>query len=267
MSSLSVQMYTLKKLCAENYEKALQFCAEAGFDGVEYHCVTPIDKIEFKDLLEKNGLALSSSIFDLEMMEKNLDKVMQFNELCSNHRIVMPYFYAHDEETIHQCVSRLKPIAKTLKNSGFQLYYHNHGHEMKKIKGRYILDILLDEMGADQIKLELDCFWAWAGGVDPVAFLLDHHDNVDDIIHIKDGFNLDNCTLLQASCVPVELKNGLMGGRCVPSALGRGDVPVKEVMQTAKELGIKWLILENDQAFPSEMEDVKYSAKFLKLYR
>ena len=267
MSMLSVQMYTLKKLCAQDYDKALRFCAEAGFDGVEYHCVTPIDKTEFKELLEKNGLVLSSSIFDLEIMEKNLDEVMRFNELCSNRRIVMPYFYAHDEETIDQCVSRLKPIAKELKNNGFKLYYHNHGHEMKKIKGRYILDILFDKIGADLIKLELDCFWAWAGGVDPVAFLLDHRDHVDDVIHIKDGFNLDDCTPLQASCVPAELKNGLMGGRNVPSALGRGNVPVAEVMKTAKELGIEWLILEDDQAFPTEMEDVEYSLKLMKLYR
>lgn len=267
MTKLAVQMYTLKEACKEDYGKTLQFCAEAGFDGVEYHCVTPIAKEEFCDLLQKNRLTLCSSIFDLELMEQDLDAVMDFNRFCGNQRIVMPYYYAHDEESITDCICRLKPIAKTLKDQGFKLYYHNHGHEMKVMNGKRIMDILLEELSEYSVLLELDCFWAWAGGVNPVEFAQAHKNWMDTIIHIKDGFNLDTCRAEQAACVPEQLKNGLMGGRNVPTAIGRGDVPVGDVMNVAKKIGLEWLILEDDFAFPTEYEDVLFSMKTMKNYR
>ena len=51
-----------------------------------------------------------------------------------------------------------------------ELYYHNHAHEFQKDENKYLIDILAEEM--PELKLELDVYWVYRGGEDPMLSLI-----------------------------------------------------------------------------------------------
>ena len=47
-------------------------------------------------------------------------------------------------------------------------------------------------------------------------------------------------------------------------ALGEGNCDIPEVIRAAKDIGIEWLIVENDDPVPNGLDDVGRSIKYLK---
>lgn len=47
-------------------------------------------------------------------------------------------------------------------------------------------------------------------------------------------------------------------------ALGEGNCDIPEVVRAAKDIGIEWLIVENDDPVPNGLDDIGRSIKYLK---
>lgn len=265
MAKRSIQLYSLREEAKQDFESVLRFCAEQGFEGVEFAGFHGHSKETIKQWLDQYGLTVTSAHVPLKEMQADLDAVMDFHRFIGNRRIVVPYYDAVDEATAHELAEILKPISRTLKKNGFSFYYHNHNHELNPAKGGCALDQLIQEVGEDYLKLQVDTFWVYAAGVDPCAFLESHKNNMDDIVHIKDGFDAADCPdekkelINQEARERIEVKNITM----TPCALGLGTAPVGDVVKKAMELGIEWLVLENDFPYPTGFEDIAHSIKQL----
>ena len=98
-----------------------------------------------------------------------------------------------------------------------------------------IYDQLVDKTNLD---LEIDTYWAFNAGLDPVALMEKLKDRVH-VIHIKDGF---------------------MGGEGTP--LGRGAAPVKAVWEKARQLGIP-MVVESETLTPDGITEAALCIEYL----
>ena len=90
------------------------------------------------------------------------------------------------------------------------------------------------------IMLELDTFWAFNAGEDPIAWMKRlHSEGKLSVIHLKDGFK---------------------GGRGV--ALGEGEAPVAAVRALAEELGVT-VVVESEGLDPTGREEVERCFRYL----
>lgn len=266
MSKLSIQLYTLREESKVNFEEVLKFCSEQGFAGVEFAGFYDIAKETMKEWLDKYNLIATSAHTPMEQLVTNIQEVMDYNSYIGNKRIVIPYYQMNDEASTNQFIEELAPVIKTLLANGFECSYHNHHHELEQINGTYILDKLCEAF-PNELKLQVDTFWVYAAGVDCVDFLETHKDKLAGIVHIKDGFNAKDCTEEQKKVLPQEAFDRMEHEVFFcPCAIGYGNAPVKQIVEKAKELGIEWLILENDFPAISGFEDVKKSMEVLKQY-
>jgi sugar phosphate isomerase/epimerase len=128
-------------------------------------------------------------------------------------------------------------LQKRFAGEGIRLGYHNHAQEFKPNKdGSVAYEQLVYRTELD---LEIDTFWAYAAGVDPVA-LLNRLQKRVPVIHIKDGFE---------------------NGEGMP--LGKGTAPVKAVYETAKKYGIP-MVVESETLKPSGLAETDICIKYLR---
>ena len=91
------------------------------------------------------------------------------------------------------------------------------------------------------INFEIDTFWAFNAGADPVALMEQYKDRLMSI-HIKDGFK---------------------GGRGMP--LGKGEAPVEAVYRKAIELNVP-MIVESETCDPSGPDEAQICYDCLKSF-
>jgi sugar phosphate isomerase/epimerase len=132
---------------------------------------------------------------------------------------------------IHRTADALNAAAEVAVKHGIRIGYHNHWFELESvIDGDTGLEILSSGLNPAVI-LELDTYWAAAGGQDVVALLGRLGDRVR-LLHIKDG--------------PIE------SDPASQLAVGHGNMPVWEIIAAATSLELA--VVELD-AFAGEMFD------------
>jgi sugar phosphate isomerase/epimerase len=126
------------------------------------------------------------------------------------------------------------------KKNGVQFAYHNHTTEFDEVEGHRPFDYILGNTDKDLVKMELDLAWATKAKQDPVA-LFKLHPGRYPLWHVKDL----NKTTLQ------------------PAEVGSGIVDFKRIFADAKESGMKYFFVEQDQA-PQPIQNVTNSYNYLK---
>jgi sugar phosphate isomerase/epimerase len=136
------------------------------------------------------------------------------------------------EETAGTCAV-LSAAYAAAKPQGVTIYYHNHSGEFKPFRNK----VLAIDMFKEACALQVDTYWSFAAGADNWTFLTENKGRICSV-HIKDGVG--------------------HSGR----ALGEGDCDLAIVVKAAKEIGLEWLVLE-DESRGDQLESVAKGAKWL----
>lgn len=246
-AKLAVQMYSLRELSAP-LDEILGEVADAGYDGIETVGTQGVSADELKTLLEKHGLAVSSSHTALTDLETDLEGVVAFNKAVGNDTVIVPWLdpgdRSDDAQGWQDLGSRLGELAKTVQGHGLNLLYHNHDFEMQMVAGRPALEWLVEGAG-EALGLELDLAWVVRGGQDPLDMLQTFSSRVKRV-HVKDiarpGENED--------------EDGW-------ADVGSGTLEWDVILPAAEAAGATWFVVEHDNP-KDPVASVRNSAAYLK---
>jgi sugar phosphate isomerase/epimerase len=212
MTEPSVQLYSVRDAFAADPADTLRRLAAIGFTKVE-----PYGVLENADVLRtglpEHGLTAPTAHARLVGVEQ--DPVFAVAAECGIDVVIDPYIGAEKwQETadIAATAAALNDAAAVAAGHGVRVGYHNHWWELRsRIDGRSAFEVLADQLDP-RVVLEVDTYWATAGGEDAPALLRRLGDRVH-AIHVKDGdLNTD-------------------GSGQVPA--GQGRVPVADVLAAA----------------------------------
>jgi sugar phosphate isomerase/epimerase len=113
-----------------------------------------------------------------------------------------------------------------MKKAGVTFAYHNHNAELHRLQGRTILEWILAETDSEAVEIELDTYWAQAGGGDPVDWL-GRIKGRASLLHLKD-YGVDP------------------RGKATFEEIGQGNLLWDRIMPAAKRAGCKWYVIEQD---------------------
>ena len=239
MSELSVQLYTVREGLEQDFDGTLARIAGFGFTHVE-----PFALSEFADEL-RNGLArngLTAPTTHVHLLGEDQDAIYALAGELGIQTIIEPYVDPARWETeadISEVASELNAAARTAAGYGLRVGYHNHHFELEsKISGVHALEVLADRL-APEVVLQVDTYWAYAGGADVPALLSRLGDRVV-ALHIKDG-----------------------DGSLDPSkqvSVGSGVLPVWEIIAAAPEA---LRVVELDGSETDLFDAVRASREFL----
>ena len=186
MSELSVQLYTLRKALEQDFDGTLQRLVGFGFTEVEpFQLPALADRL--RTGLRQNGLAAPTT--HVGLLSGNQDEICELAVELGIQTIIEPYVDParwQAEADINEIASELSEAAQRAARYGLRVGYHNHHFELEsKISGVHALEVFADRL-APEVVLEVDTYWAYAGGADVPALLKRLGDRVV-ALHLKDG--------------------------------------------------------------------------------
>ena len=134
-----------------------------------------------------------------------------------------------DWETLAAYLEDLEELALEYRQAGLNLCLHNHTDEFIRVKGKWLLDWVLEQ--APHLQLELDLLNAQKAGVSPVA-LLERCAGRAPLVHLQD------------MGVFPSPKGEWMRPEFRSVALGQGNLPLGEIWRTACRTGVEYLVIE-----------------------
>ena len=240
-----LQMYSVRDVTAENYELALKQVAEMGYDMVEPAGFFDHSAEEIKAMLDHYGLTMCSTHTGYKLLFNEFEETLAFHKTVGCKNIILPSApYKTKEELDYTiaCINRYQPIIEA---EGMKLHYHNHSKEFWKNKDGLIPE---DELAKrTNVLFELDTFWVFNAGLDPLAVMEQYRDRLE-FIHLKDG-------------IPQKLD--VADSKAEGRSVGSGMAPVVAVRKKAIEMGLN-IVIESEGLDPTGPEEAKRCIDFLR---
>ena len=214
-------------------------------------------KRDWKGLIEKSGLSVTSLHSDLGSLERNMDGIVEEATKFGTKRIVITGMYRYDytsSSSVSSLATRLNKCGENLRKSGMELFYHNHNIELTlDEKGRRALDVLLLETDKENLSFEIDTYWLGEAGADPKEWMKKMGERMK-LWHIADrGWRgKKNQITPIVECDSVEL--------------GTGNMPLDDLLSVAKDNGVEEIVLETHKNWINNdpLLSLETSGKWLK---
>lgn len=233
-----LQLFSVRDVTEQDMEGALRQVAEMGYRSVEFAGFFGHSAQEIKGWLDKYGLTASGTHTGMsELTGDKLQETIAYHQAIGCRNLIVPYESFATKGEIDVFIQRVQQVEPQLNVAGITLHYHNHDHEFKPNQDGLIPEEEL--LARTNLLLEVDTYWVYAAGKDPVAFLQEHKDRIR-VIHLKDGKGGDAC-----------------------ASLGQGIAPVAQVRQAAIQLGLE-MVVESEGLEPTGLEEVQRCMDFLR---
>ncbi|WP_424767885.1 sugar phosphate isomerase/epimerase family protein [Paenibacillus sp. sgz302251] len=214
----------------QDFWGTMQRVAEIGYEGIEGG-----DELLKGDIkanvarFHELGLQVATHSVNKEQLrnDKELDKVIREALSLQTRDVTFWWDVADTREQLLRDAELYNAAGARFTAEGLRFCYHNHAHEFQKtFNGVYSLDILAEHTDPQNLYFRLDVAWITIGGADPAHILQKMAGRVP-AIHLKDIYGTDEI------------------GKW--TAVGTGVVKIKESIDAAKEIGVEWMTVEQDQ--------------------
>ena len=242
-TDLAIQLYTVRRFLAEDLDGTLATLAAMGFHQVEAFDL-PTYGDALVDALPRHGLtAPSAHAGVLDDPDASLDRAAAIGARL----VIQPWAEPARWQTasgVREIADGLNDAARRASDRGLRIGYHNHHFELaSQLDGRHALEVFAEQLDP-AVVLEVDAYWAFAGGADVPALLRRLGGRVA-ALHLKDGDgSLDTSRQVAAGDGVVPLREVVASA---PGALG-----IVELDDTAGDM---WQAVRRSRAFLLERGD------------
>ncbi|PWJ55612.1 sugar phosphate isomerase/epimerase [Dyadobacter jejuensis] len=249
---LGVQAYTFRGSWAQGIPATLDTIASLGITEMEGGPLPGISTAELRAELDKRGITMPSIGAGYNNLVADPEPTIRDAKILGA-KYVMVAWIPHDKsgfdlKTAQKAVKDFNKAGKILADHGLTLCYHNHGYEFVPYGQGTLFDYIAENTDPRYVSFEMDLLWTQFPGQDPVA-LLKKYGNRWKLMHLKD------------------LKKGVVGDLSggTPTtndvALGKGQIDIKAVLQTAKKIGIQHYFIEDES--PSYLKQIPETIDYI----
>ncbi len=252
---VGLQLYTLRNLISKDVRAVIAKIADIGFKEVETYGFSPtggfwgLKPNEFKSLMKSHGIKSPSGHYNFEpyLGANNLDSLKSNIEAAQEldqKYLTVPYLsepLRKNLDSYKSLAAKLNEAAVHARQAGLQLVYHNHDFEFINFNGTTGFDILLRETDPQDLKFELDIYWAVKAGKDPVA-LFEQNPGRYVMWHVKDMDKADKSY----------------------TEVGSGSIDYNKIFAKYKQSGMKHYFVEQDVIKIDPYESITRSFQHVK---
>ena len=246
--NIALQVYSVRGDLEQDFYGTLRAVKEMGYAGVEFAGLYGNDPVEVKAFCEEIGLKPLSAHVAFPDFMADLEGVVNTYAALGVPYIAIPWL---DEERrpghpgYPEFLEGVKAISAKLKEKGIVLGYHNHDFEFETLDGKYLLDIMYEDLPADVLQTQLDTCWVNVGGVNPAAYCTKYAGRTPTV-HLKDflGSKAENMYGL----IGVEgCETKADGSKFMLTPVGKGCQDFAAIVAAADAGGAQWYIVEQDE--------------------
>ena len=232
-----LQLYSVRDVTEQDLEGTLKKVAEIGYRYVEFAGFFGHSAEEVKAMLDRYGLIVSGTHSGLGDLDNDFAGTVKYHHTIGNTNYIVPGAPCWTAAELDETIEKLNKYKPMLAAEGIRLAYHNHDGEFKPNADGLIAHEEMERR--TDIDFQIDTFWAFVAGRDPIEVITRLKDRVH-VIHLKDG---------------------LRDGRGF--SLGQGEAPVAAVREKAIELGMH-MVVESETLQPDGISEVTRCIEYLR---
>jgi len=241
---LALQLWTVRNELARDAPATFRELHELGYRYVEVAAMDGTSAEEIVSMLGDVGLAAMGAHIPLPTITGDTDTAIAFAKTLGVSYAAVPWIGPDDcvgRDAWVAAASAMNAAGQAFRAEGITLCYHHHGHEFDRVDGDYIFDVIMDNSPPENLSAEIDTYWAQFGGVDPVE-LMRRYAGRCPLLHIKDMANDEQRSFAE---------------------VGHGVLDWDAIFNAAKEVGVKWCVVEQDESTRGALESARLSAEYL----
>lgn len=253
VSHLGVQLWSLHKELDAQPLKGLDDVKSFGLTLIETHSLYKMPVADFKKALDERGLKPISAHMQYDRLNTDLAGAIAEAKTLGVKYVVVPWIPHTKDFDIaagHIAAENFNKWGAAFREAGIKFGWHPHGFEFRPEAGTTAFDVIVHETDPKNLFLEMDVFWVFHAGVDPVA-LLKKYPRRFELLHVKD--------------IRKGAKTGFYTGHADEAdnvAVGSGQIDWPSVLKTAKDIGVKYYFIEDETSAP--MQNVPQTISYLK---
>jgi sugar phosphate isomerase/epimerase len=190
LGGVGVQLYMMRAQMRTDPEATLARLAELGYDEIEWWGDWRLTPAELRAALDRHGLTSPAAHIDpRDLAAERLPALLDRAAIMGHTSLLVAWTPPEQRRTADDW----KRVAATLNAAGAKAAahgvrtgYHNHDFEFQRFGSRSGFEILLEETDPRVVDIELDCFWAFKAGFQPLSLLQAHKDRIK-FLHLKDS--------------------------------------------------------------------------------
>lgn len=246
-----LQMYSLRDITKENLKDSLRQVAEMGYKYVEFAGFFDNKAEDVKAWLDEYGLVCSGTHTGRAPLEADqLDETIAYHKAIGCTNLIIPGMDWSTQEKLDDNIALMNAVQPKLAENGITLGYHNHSREfMVTPYGKVIEDEIINRTS---VELQIDTWWAYNAGVDPVEYCEKLKDRIR-VIHLKDGI------AAKPECRNYEHCHDGVSGKSV----GSGEAPILAIRDWCLKNDVL-MVIESEGLDPTGPEEVKRCIDYLR---
>lgn len=248
--AFGLQLYTLRDDLPADPKGVLTQIAGFGYKQIEGYegkdgMFWGMGAVGFKKLMDDLGMQFIASHCDIS---KDFERKAAEAASIGMKYLICPWKGPQEKlDSFKQFAEEFNQKGEICKKNGIRFAYHNHDYTFKELEGVLPQDLLMEQTDRNLVDFEMDMYWVVAGGQDPEAWLKKYKDRFR-LCHVKDRTKgateaADTCTL------------------------GEGSINYPKILQTAKECGMEYYIVEQEKyAGTTPLKAVEANAAYMKQF-
>lgn len=241
---IGIQLYTVRKEMLADPAGTLKQLAAIGFKELEsarsekgnYYGLSPK---EMRKITEDLGMKLRSGHVHVDAdWKRSLEEATETGQ----EYIISAVLPSQGQTVDHykQSAEAFNKLGEECKKAGLHFGYHNHDSEFETVDGTVLYDVLLKYTDPALVTMEMDLGWVVAAGHDPFQYF-SRYPGRFPLWHLKD---MDKV-------------------RKQSTEFGLGQVDIKGLLQHAKQSGMSYFFLEQEEYAHSAFESIRIDYDYL----
>ena len=223
-----LQLYTLRDVIVDNPEEIIRQVAEFGYKQIESYegpmgMFWGMGNTGFKSLMDDLDVTMISSHADVfNDFERKAEEAAEIGVSY----LVCPWIGALENlDAYREMADTFNEIGRVAQNAGIKFAYHNHDYTFNEVNGEVPQKILMDNTDPELVEFQMDIYWVVLAGHDPKEWIRAYPNRFTSS-HVKDLINGDDPE---------------------STILGTGTIDYPQILKLAKENGMKYYIVEQEQ--------------------
>lgn len=273
---VGLQMFSVRGEMRKDPIEATKAVTAMGYRHLEYANLTEGDRGvgfeadpgELRETVDKaDGTVVSTHIWPID--ESSIADIISYHRELGTKYLVSKFMYRNLEDILDM-VTVFRRVGERIRDAGMEHLLHTS--VMRSSGDRTDLDEVLDRVPADLLSVELDTYWAYRSGLDPVEMIKKYGERIT-VLHQKD--------LPAQISQPVNILDGLpadapltMGdlyyderyiGEDNFTEVGAGILRLQDTIDAANaHSAAKYIFVEQDFTQIGELESVRRSLEALR---
>jgi sugar phosphate isomerase/epimerase len=186
---LGLQLYTVRDELQRDLPGTIARVAEIGYRELEFAGYFGRSPAEIRELLERHRLRAPSTHIGYGELNTGWAAVLRSAREIGHDFVTIPSLPGAERASVaalRRVAAAFNRGAAEAKTAGLRFAFHNHDIEFVPVEGVVPFSVLLEETDPELVTFELDVYWAFRAGRDPIA-LLTAHPGRFTMLHLKDS--------------------------------------------------------------------------------